>query len=1280
MSRIYIFFLRGLLFLIFATLSLVSSASFWENKGQWPEEVLFQSQSPAGAIWVCKDRILFHVIHPDDQDMWHVPTHFPDSMFSVRNHVFSIDWQGTSWAGLLETRGRTRHYSNFFLGNDPGKWASKVYGFEIITLKEFWPGIDLVVSHGSGLVKYDYVIHPQADASQIQWKYSGLDAAVLRNGRIDLETSVGFFSEVIPESWTILPDGTRKAVKTYYMKEGDVWKFQTDSFHPNATYIIDPELIVATFIGGFGMGPEGPPEMGWTWSFLAGFGSSFSIEGKMIGYGEGGSLGFPVTVGAYQTTPISKASSILQFSSDGSTLEWATYIGAEVIWSNMATAMTVVVIYDLKVSENGLIYFVAGNSHGPLPNPINGTACPECFPSTLPPLIQDGICNRFLSLAILSGDGSQLIASRFIGCIAPTLENGNSGINGQYGNIAEIDFSSNGDVIMACTVDNGSFPTTEGAYDTTFTGTTNAAVMRITSDLETVVWGTFYGTSNTFGLACKVLPDDRVVIAGRAWASTAVTTEGAYMHNPGSGGNNGYVAIMSADGSALEYATHLAWPIIPGSNGGSFEIIRFVDTDPEGNIWVFGVSPNNSSNIACSDGVFCEPGGSNFIAKLSPDLSELLLVSRVGSPLGKQVWPTAFMIDNCGYVYISGNSGIPTFQADGNYPPPDFGPIALTPNAIQSQGGFYLAVYEPDMAGLHYGTLFGGNHTDAGRSRFDKKGVVYQTVCIPSWMETYFEATPNAWSTEIGPNLTVEMGMFKIDFQSPATTAIMTAEVLPSEGCYPVQVQTNNYSTEGSYTWLANGTQVEPDENGIINLNQGGTVELQLAVYNAESCNQTDTAKVTLQIPFYSALEAAWAVDAPNPCAQGSTAVSAQWTGQNATSLTWDSWAGTSSEESFAATVTEAGDYSFSLTAMDSLCGTSETLTYAFSYHPFVFAAAGAASDSCALPVTFSGQFLGEGADSVVWSVEGNNTVGNDFSTSFSAQGIYTVVVTAASAACNQSETEAWTFTVWGTLEASVNPPAETVYCLGEVVSLSGQTNTGTAQWLLPGSTVPGTNFTLIPQEAGTFNYTFQATDPAACNGFFEQTITMTFVEPPEAAFTLLSESVPCEDNPEVEVAFTGNNASELLWDMGDGTASGNSVFVHTYTESGNYSIELTAFNPPCQPATAMQSVEIWVGASTPSTSSGAAKEVNIITPNGDGVNDCLRFFDEDLVDADFTVFELKVFNRWGTLVFSTSSPANHWCANESEAGTYFYALRYGLVCGDDAGETEQTGAVTVVR
>jgi len=70
----------------------------------------------------------------------------------------------------------------------------------------------------------------------------------------------------------------------------------------------------------------------------------------------------------------------------------------------------------------------------------------------------------------------------------------------------------------------------------------------------------------------------------------------------------------------------------------------------------------------------------------------------------------------------------------------------------------------------------------------------------------------------------------------------------------------------------------------------------------------------------------------------------------------------------------------------------------------------------------------------------------------------------------------------------------------------------------------------------------------------------------------------------------------------------------------------------------------------------------NIITPNDDGAND---FFEVPCLLTDYTNNNLKIFNRWGDLVFEAQPYTNNWKGTYRNTplppGTYFYVLQLDM-------------------
>ena len=80
----------------------------------------------------------------------------------------------------------------------------------------------------------------------------------------------------------------------------------------------------------------------------------------------------------------------------------------------------------------------------------------------------------------------------------------------------------------------------------------------------------------------------------------------------------------------------------------------------------------------------------------------------------------------------------------------------------------------------------------------------------------------------------------------------------------------------------------------------------------------------------------------------------------------------------------------------------------------------------------------------------------------------------------------------------------------------------------------------------------------------------------------------------------------------------------------------------------------------------------NIFTPNGDGLND---FFEIPALPSDFCTAQfasIKIFNRWGKEVFSSTNTNFKWDGKGVNDGVYFYVIDYKT--------TTYKGSVTLVR
>ncbi len=177
---------------------------------------------------------------------------------------------------------------------------------------------------------------------------------------------------------------------------------------------------------------------------------------------------------------------------------------------------------------------------------------------------------------------------------------------------------------------------------------------------------------------------------------------------------------------------------------------------------------------------------------------------------------------------------------------------------------------------------------------------------------------------------------------------------------------------------------------------------------------------------------------------------------------------------------------------------------------------------------------------------------------------------------------------------------------------------------------------------AGTVTLTF--TDAQGCVA--TNTITVINDILPVASFTATPPSPVIVGQP-IDFASTSTisagSITSTVWSFGDGSAaSGNSVS-YAYPMAGTYPVVVTVTGSGG--CTDTYTVNYVVEA--------VIEIPNVFTPNGDNVNDYLKFRSLEVYGSN----NLTIFNRWGKKIFEQDNYKNDWNGSGYNDGTYFFIL-----------------------
>jgi hypothetical protein len=832
-----------LLFLSAAQVVFSKGATFVQNRGQWNPDILFRADLPGGFLFLKNSSLVYvfydaaHVtaLHGKTSSAFGTPLRSAPVSSLVSGFGVEVMFEGANAKTQVSAKRPADTRYNFFLGNDPKRWAGDVSAFEEITYQNIYQGVDLRIFFYQGTLKYEFIVHPQADPSLISLKYQGATSLEInKSGQLLVSNPLSSFKEAQPYSYQVIEKNTVKVSSRYILSEGNRIRFDLPKGYNKAQLLtIDPELIFSTY--------SGSKVDNW------GHTATYDDAGNLYSGGTVFGTNFPATVGAFQTKFAGEVdAAILKFSPDGSQLLYATYLGGastDLPNSLIVNARGELLIYGTTSSRDFPVHSGAFQSvfgGGAASEPISGLELPN---------------GSDIFISKLSADGKQLLASTYVG------GEGNDGLSAteavgirNYGDSfrGEISVDQQGNVVVVSSTNSQKFPL-KNPVKNSLGGVQDGVLFRISDGLHEMLWSTYVGGSGFDALfSVKIGKNNDLYVAGIT-QSTDVPVQPNSFQPQRNGPEDAFVIRFTGNG--LTGSTYLG----TDKEDGAY----LLDLDQAGNIYVYGLS---KGKYPVTNGLYSNANSCQFIHALDATLSKSLFSTVIGSGRGTpDISPTAFLVSECGNIYLAGWGGDVNVYTDYN-PQSSTNGLPVTADAIQPRtngNNFYLAILEEGAKSLLYATFFGtqdrsglaqGDHVDGGTSRFDKNGMIYHATCACGGSS--FPVTPQAWSAT-NNSINCNNAAFKIDIdrlKADFDVYLGTTKNV-TRGCAPLSLSFANASEGGvDYLWQINGSTISRDAiEAAYTFTAPGEYQVVLKAYNRLSCKREDIAVKTIIVESLNA-------------------------------------------------------------------------------------------------------------------------------------------------------------------------------------------------------------------------------------------------------------------------------------------------------------------------------------------------------------------------------------------------------------------------------------------
>lgn len=686
------------------------------------------------------------------------PTAQPGGGEGARGAAVRMAFVGSSTHEMIpEDQLPGRHH--YFLGDDPARWRSDVPLFTSVRYRGMHAGLDVCVREHDGHFEYDLLLAPNAELQQIEVAVDGIEGMhVDGDGSLVMTTVVGAVHMPAPMSWETGPSGEKRLIACHYEVRGTHrFGFVAPERQAGWALVVDPGLVWSTYIGG--SNSEVVADL------------RVDAQGAVTFVGITNSTDFPTTPGAFDlgyNGGVFGDAFVTRLDASGSTLVYSTYLGS--VGDDTAQAMA--------LDAQGAVTVVGSAGSGNFPT------TPGAFDTSYNGGTSDAFVVR------LSPSGANLVYATLLGGASEDLA-------------GSVVVDALGIATVGGSTGSSGFPTTSGAFDPTYNGTSAGSpfgdgfVLQLSPNGSSLVFSTFLGGTNVDSVnAVGVDAQGVVAVAGYTFGAGFPVTAGAFdtTHN---GYYDAFVARLLPNGSGLVYSTFLG-----GING---EYVGGLCVDGLGAVTITGNT--DSSNLPVTAGAFDTTYnggtfGDAFVARMTPAGSALVFSTFLGGTDGDEA--RALAIDVQGAVTITGVTSSTDFPTT----------IGAYDTTLNGNDDVFVARLTGNGVSLVYSTYLGGLGVDSVWAlALDARGAATIGGSTGGSFPPSFPVTPGAYSTTSTGFLTDDGFVSRLDMLPTGVVALGAS----SPGCNgPLPISVNSMPRVGNAAFGLTCGNAAPNSIGLI--------------------------------------------------------------------------------------------------------------------------------------------------------------------------------------------------------------------------------------------------------------------------------------------------------------------------------------------------------------------------------------------------------------------------------------------------------------------------------